>query len=225
MEKNVKFIKAAYSKTMIQIDVDGTVKWCNADKKAYNWTKHKEKEGTYKEGDIVTIEYEEKGQIWYVNKIWQGQKPVDDGSQQEPVQTVAVTQPVATVPVCSKCGASTTYMSGTSKKNGKPYAGNKCTNGACKNIDWVDAGSPPPASAVVQQQVPVTKTYAETSSKSYIADKPEIVAENINTAVAQTLIALQGHVNLTNVEELVKRLQVVYVDSCIENINKLRGGV
>ena len=227
MQKTVTFIKPAYTKTMLQIKVDGEQKprWCNAAAEIYNWAKQKEKSGEYKEGDIVTIEYEEKGGIWYVTQITKGNESatVNTTPSVAPVTTppVNTTSPTG-VKVCSKCGGSVKYISGN--KNGKPWAGYKCNDTNCKNVDWCKTGDKPP----VQQQVqPVQQSPEVVSSSSsvatYFADKPEIVSENITTAVSQTLIALQGHVNPSNVDALITSLHAVYLENATKNIKTLKG--
>ncbi len=38
---------------------------------------------------------------------------------------------------CSKCGADTEFRQGISKKNNKPWQGNKCLDPECGNMDFV----------------------------------------------------------------------------------------
>ncbi len=222
MQKQVQFVKPAYTKTMIQIKVDGEQKnrWCNADPAVYNWAKQKEASKEYKEGDIVTIEYEQRGDIWYVTKLTKGNEASPSGTDASQTPPDA-NPPVQTgVVVCSKCNSATKYISGT--KNGKPWAGNKCTS--CDNVDWCKAGDPPPPQAVVPEEQK-TQSGDQQSGIGCFVDKPEIVSENITTAVSQTLIALQGHVNPSNVDGLIESLHAMYLKNATKNIKTLKSGI
>jgi len=70
------------------------------------------------------------------------------------------------------------------------------------------------------QQAPVSG-----STGTVKVDSPEIVAENITTAVSRGLIAMQGQVSPTNVEGLIQTLYSAFRKYEIETIKILKSNV
>jgi len=83
--------------------------------------------------------------------------------------------------------------------------------------------TPPQAAPPAQTTPPPAVAPVVASRAEYNAEKCEIISENITTAVSQTLIALQGHVNVANVTELINTLHDTYCTNAIKNIRRLGG--
>lgn len=97
-------------------------------------------QASYIKGEInITVRGEDKAEVMKDLKEMVGSYQEWVGA----VGTVAAQQPTggtmnqAVVKKCPRCNSDMVFLTGVSKKNGKPYKMNKCTNTACANIEWL----------------------------------------------------------------------------------------
>jgi len=88
----VKFIKAAKTKKMLQVEIDGKEEWTNTNENVYNFAKSK-----FKNGDELEIHYNEQDGMKFVTRVTgsgTGSTGKETGSSPESKYT------------CEDCGAS-----------------------------------------------------------------------------------------------------------------------